>query len=121
MRVSTASSRPGENRMYELEVQSLTGKGLRRSVSIWQVPYSQLNACLQRLGQTGGRLLRITPASAATAPEAGQAAVPAAAPPPSPAPGTRVDAPAGPPSQAPGPQLGTSRPPRPTTYPRRPG
>ena len=88
MRVSTASSRPGENRMYELEVQNLAGKGLRRSVSIWQVPYSQLNACLQRLGQTGGRLLRITPASAATAPEAGQAAVPAAAPTPSPAPMT---------------------------------
>lgn len=61
MRVSTASSRPGENRMYELEVQSLSGKGLRRTVSVWQVPYSQLNACLQRLGQTGGRLLRITP------------------------------------------------------------
>lgn len=73
MRVSTASSRPGDNRMYELEVQNLIGKGVRRGVSVWQVSHRQLNASLRRINQLGGRLVRITAAQ-------GHHEAPAAAP-----------------------------------------
>lgn len=67
MRVTPASLRTGDGRMFQVEVELPTGRGARRSRRVLQVAYDQLSLTLRRLGQSGARVLSITSAAEAGA------------------------------------------------------
>jgi len=73
MRVTPASLRTGDGRMFQVEVELPTGRGARRSLRVLQVAYDQLSQTLRRLGQSGARVLSITSASEAGAAGSGSA------------------------------------------------